>query len=233
MQTANPRKRRRLRSYVRSLSLGCDVTGVPVAPGRVNGEKCTVLRDSGCSTVTVKRGLVATTEPQTGIQIVSFADRSTKRVPTTIVFLDCPYYTGSVEAALLDEPLYDVILININGVKCPGIQVHDQTNSQDAAAVETRAASQREVKKLKTPKESDLGLSRDKLKALKQEDPTLEQARKNAETDDVIHTGRDNHCWYSYQKGVLVRHFKSPRLNMGMSLSRWLCQPVCGVKSCS
>ncbi|GFN92522.1 hypothetical protein PoB_001902800 [Plakobranchus ocellatus] len=170
---------------------------MPVAPGRVNGEKCTVLRDSGCSSVIVKRGLVASAEPRTGTQLVAFADGSTKRVPTTIVFLDCPYYKGSVETASLDEPLYDVILGNIHGVKCPGIQVHDKTISQDAAAVETRAASQRGVKKLKTPKESDLGLSKDNLKALQQEDPILEQARKNAVTGDVIHTGRGSHCWYS------------------------------------
>ncbi|GFO09163.1 retrovirus-related pol polyprotein from transposon 297 [Plakobranchus ocellatus] len=131
-------------------SPGHDVTVMPVAPGRVNGKKCTVLRDSGCSSVIVKRGLVTSAEPRTGTQLVAFADGSTKRVPTTIVFLDCPYYKGSVEAALLDEPLYDVILGNINGVKCPGIQVHDKTISQDAAAVKTRARVL--VRHFKSPK---------------------------------------------------------------------------------
>ncbi|KAK3788440.1 hypothetical protein RRG08_004735 [Elysia crispata] len=46
--------------------------------------------------------------------------------------------------------------------------------------METRAACRREWKKLKTPKENDLDLSVEELKALQKEDPSLEQAGKNA-----------------------------------------------------
>ncbi|KAK3777030.1 hypothetical protein RRG08_008883 [Elysia crispata] len=193
-------------------SSSCDVTGMPVAEGQVNGKKCTVLRDSGCSSVIVRRGLVGSTVPLTGTQRVCFADGSVKRVPTAMIYVDCPYYKGSVEAALLDKPLFDLILGNIEGAKCPGTRVG---GSLEAAAMETRAACRREWKKLKTPKENDLGLSVEELKALQKEDPSLEQARKNAETGDIVHTGRANECRCAYQKGVLMRHFKSPLVEHG------------------
>ncbi|KAK3788439.1 hypothetical protein RRG08_004734 [Elysia crispata] len=98
----------------------CHICGMPVAEGQVNGKKCTVLRDSGCSSVIVRRGLVASTVPLTGTQRVCFADGSVKRVPTAMIYVDCPYYKGSMEAALLDKPLFDLILGNIEGAKCPG-----------------------------------------------------------------------------------------------------------------
>ena len=101
-------------------SSSCDVTGMPVAEGQVNGKKCTVLRDSGCSSVIVRRGLVASTVPLTGTQRVGFADGSVKRVPTAMIYVDCPYYKGSVEAALLDKPLFDLILGNIKGQNAQG-----------------------------------------------------------------------------------------------------------------
>ncbi|GFR78367.1 reverse transcriptase [Elysia marginata] len=193
----------------------CDVPGMPVAKGYVNGTECTILRDSGCSAVIVRRGLVASTVPLTGSQLIRFADGSMKRVPTTQVFIDCPYYQGRVEAALLEAPLYDVMLGNIKGVKCPGLQIETESYSRKAAAMETRASSTKEIKKLKTPQQADLGLSREDLKDLQQEDPSLEQARRNALTGDIIHTGKDNESWYSYQKGILVRHFKSPKVEHG------------------
>ncbi|KAK3801413.1 hypothetical protein RRG08_035164 [Elysia crispata] len=190
---------------------------MPVAPGQVNGVKCTVLRDSGCSSVIVKRGLVASTVPRVGTQQVCLADGSTRRVPTAVVFIDCPYYKGSVKAALLDEPLYDVILGNIKGVKCPGFRANESLNSQEAATVETRAASKRESKMFKTPKVADLGLSEERLKVLQQKDPTLEQAKKIAEVGDKVHTDKASKSWFSYQRGVLVRYFNLQKLTMGIS----------------
>ena len=42
---------------------------------------------------------------------------------------------------------------------------------------------------MKTPKVADLGLSEERLKVLQQENATLEQAKKNAEVGDKVHTG--------------------------------------------
>ena len=122
---------------------GCDVTGMLVAPGQMNDVKSTVLGNSGCSSVVVKRGLVASKVPRVGTRIVCFVDGSTRRVPTLVVFIDCPYIKSNVEATLYDQPLYDVILGSIKGVKCPGSQANDQLNSLDAVTVETKVASKR------------------------------------------------------------------------------------------
>ncbi|KAK3742721.1 hypothetical protein RRG08_025663 [Elysia crispata] len=65
-------------------------------------------------------------------------------VSTKVIYIDCAYYTASVEAALLDEPLHDVTLGNTKGVKCP---VNDQLNSEDAAPLEVRVACKTESPK--------------------------------------------------------------------------------------
>ncbi|KAK3732066.1 hypothetical protein RRG08_026451 [Elysia crispata] len=74
----------------------------------------------------------------------------------------------------------------------------ESLNSQEAATVETRAASKRESKMFKTLKEADLGLSKKRLKVLQQKDPTLEQAKKIAEVGDEVNAGKASESWYSY-----------------------------------
>ncbi|KAK3803126.1 hypothetical protein RRG08_003812 [Elysia crispata] len=72
--------------------------------------------------------------------------------------------------------------------------------SCDAAAAVTRASKRTETKRLRPPDQVDLGLSVEELKEMQKEDPSLEQARKFARIGDVIHTGKQNQCWYSYPK---------------------------------
>ncbi|KAK3771807.1 hypothetical protein RRG08_060205 [Elysia crispata] len=186
-------------------SSNCDVTGMPVAEGQLEGDSSRARY------------------PSLAHNVCALPMGRLKRFPRLRYMWTVLIIKGSVEAALLDNPLFDLILGNIEGAKCPGTRVG---GSLEAAAVETRAACRRELKKLKTPKENDLGLSVEELKALQKEDPSLEQARKNAETGDIIHTGRANESRYTYQKGVLMRHFKSPLVEHG-DVVKQVVVPTC------
>jgi len=47
-------------------------------------------------------------------------DGTVRRVPVAKIEIDTPYYSGQVKAVCMRNPLYDVIILNIPGVKEEG-----------------------------------------------------------------------------------------------------------------
>ncbi|GFS19444.1 reverse transcriptase [Elysia marginata] len=134
---------------------------MPLALGSLDGKPVSVLRDSGCSCVVVRKGLGKGSGKGGKTLVVTLADGSNLAAESTQAFLDCPYFRGKVEAVEMESPLYDVILGNIVGAKCPGTVVEDSLNlnkaeGKEALAAQTRAASQRkDLKPLITPSSPD------------------------------------------------------------------------------
>ncbi|XP_040068163.1 uncharacterized protein LOC120841353 [Ixodes scapularis] len=90
---------------------------MPVERGLLDGQPAKVLRDTGCNTAIVRRKLVG---PQhlTGKQRqVVLVDGTCKLLPEAIVRIASSYFTGEVVAKCMDEPLYDVIIGNVQGAK--------------------------------------------------------------------------------------------------------------------
>ncbi|GFR95293.1 hypothetical protein ElyMa_004424800 [Elysia marginata] len=83
----------------------------------LNGQSASLLRDSGCTTVGVRRSFVKL-EDYTGrnISCITFGG-TVEKFPTAIIFLQSEFYSGSLEAAVLPNPVADIILGNINGAK--------------------------------------------------------------------------------------------------------------------
>ncbi|GFO20092.1 reverse transcriptase [Plakobranchus ocellatus] len=104
---------------------------------------CTLLRDSACNTVGVSKSL-APPDCYTGKSILvnTFCCRD-KLFPTCIIKIETPYFSGNVEACLMDSPIADVILGNINGLSSESPPI--DSNSSDVfpnssiACVVTRA----------------------------------------------------------------------------------------------
>ncbi|XP_042144991.1 uncharacterized protein LOC121835113 [Ixodes scapularis] len=89
------------------------VDNMPVVEGRVGEQKITVLRDTGCNTVVVKKSLVPV-ECYTGKSSPVFLlDRTVKYLPEAEIFVDTPFFVGKVIAKCIDNPLYDLVLGNI------------------------------------------------------------------------------------------------------------------------
>ncbi|KAH7985132.1 hypothetical protein HPB52_024303 [Rhipicephalus sanguineus] len=92
---------------------------MPTATGYLDGQPVTVLRDSGCNTVVVKRSLVPG-KSFTGItRTVHLLDGSSRHLPEARVYIDSPFFRGPTLALCMEKPLYDVVLGNIDGVVFP------------------------------------------------------------------------------------------------------------------
>ena len=87
-----------------------------IIDGIVNGRMVRVMRDTGSTGCTVRRSLV---EPNqyTGRRICcKLIDGSHLTVPEALIDVQCSFFTGRVEAAVMKNPLCDFIVGNIAGM---------------------------------------------------------------------------------------------------------------------
>ena len=103
----------------------------------VCGNKCKMLCDTGGNTVAVNRSLIplgSLTGRSVNVRTFCCANRTFQ---TAIVDLQSDYFTGLVEACVLDNPVADVILGNITGICDQSIDGIVKSNF--ACSVQTRA----------------------------------------------------------------------------------------------
>ena len=92
---------------------------MPVREGLIGGRRVSVLRDSGCSGVVVRRDLVADDSLTGEERVCVLIDGTIRKVPLARVSIDTPFYKGSVEALCMEHPVYDIILGNVPGLRGP------------------------------------------------------------------------------------------------------------------
>ena len=88
---------------------------MPVTKGLVNNTTATILRDSGCSGVVIRKDLVLSNQFTDQKRSCVMADGTISTLPVAIINLDTPYFVGRVEAVCMAKPVYDVLLGNIKG----------------------------------------------------------------------------------------------------------------------
>ena len=85
------------------------------------GKHCVgILRDTGCSGVIVRRSLVEPSEFTGKKRTLMMVDKSLIQVPTAICIVNCPVFSGRVEALYLEDPVCDVIIGNVPGALLVG-----------------------------------------------------------------------------------------------------------------
>ncbi|KAG0445029.1 hypothetical protein HPB47_002802 [Ixodes persulcatus] len=93
-----------------------------------------VLRDTGSNKVIIKRDLVDV-DQITGIRRpVYLVDETVKMLHEARVRVSTPYFRGVVTALCMEEPLYDLILGNITGVRdpdSPGVDAEEEDDPPD------------------------------------------------------------------------------------------------------
>uniref|UniRef100_A0A6B0VDB5 Putative reverse transcriptase n=1 Tax=Ixodes ricinus TaxID=34613 RepID=A0A6B0VDB5_IXORI len=92
---------------------------MPAAAGRLHGQAVTVLRDTGCNTVVVRRSLVPDDNLTGTSNLVYLADGTARVLPEARVHVETPFYSGNVVAKCMENPLYDLILGNLPNVRAP------------------------------------------------------------------------------------------------------------------
>jgi len=110
----------------------CRDTYMPVADGLLGKQPVRVLRDTGCSTVVVRRSLIPEENLPGQEERCVLIDGTVRRTPVAQVFIDTPHFSGTPTAVCMKNPLYDVIIGNIPGAT-------DPTTSHPASAVQTRS----------------------------------------------------------------------------------------------
>ena len=173
---------------------------MPVKSGLFSGKKVSVLRDTGCSTVVVRESLVPS-EMLTGEKrMCVLIDGTVRRNPVAQIEIDTPYFTGSVKAMCMKNPLYDIIVGNVDGAQA----VCESTDTKEIGqAVTTRQqAKMKPTKPLKVASDIDINVSSTDLTTMQAEDNSLKKAWEKT-TEDNSGIASDNS--FFIQKGLLYR----------------------------
>ena len=82
-----------------------------------SGKTVSVLRDTGSSAVGIRSNLVLDSEYTGKKEMVILIDGTARILPTAMVEVNTPFFSGKAEAIVVDNPIYDVIIGNIPGAR--------------------------------------------------------------------------------------------------------------------
>ena len=192
---------------------------MPVVKGYVGEQKVSVLRDSGCNTTIVKESLISEDEFTGNSQKCRLADGTIKSFRVAMIQVDTPYLTGRVEALCMENPVYDLVIGNIKGVRSvenpdlKWIPTHNSAEAVDekkSCSVETRA--QRKKDSTENPlhiPDINSKFSREDIIREQEKDESLARYRSSAETGEksVCKTGAQS--WYQKDRGLYYRKYQA------------------------
>jgi len=135
---------------------GCQIrdnTSMPVTKGRIGDKQVNVLRDTGCSTVIVRESLVSNDQLTGESRMCILIDGTVRKTPVANIHVQTPYLSGTVKAICMKQPIYDLIIGNVEGVKDETVYVNNdrvEAHEEDQA-VETRGQNRAKVKPVIIP----------------------------------------------------------------------------------
>jgi len=97
---------------------------MPASKGTVEGKPATVLRDTGCSSVVVRRSLVPDDKLTGQEALCILIDGTIRHTPVAEILVDTPYYRGPTTAVFMLNPIYDLIVGNVKGATEPNPSRH-------------------------------------------------------------------------------------------------------------
>ena len=188
--------------------LPVEYKSMPVVQGLINDHKVQVLRDTGCSGVIVRQKLVKPEQYTEQIQTCMLINGDIIRVPIVRVYIDTPHLTKEVDAMCRKNPIYDVVVGNVDGARPsddPDIN-WSPTRCQDIWAVITRGRKTRakvDVKPLKVSqiKGEESPINTEKLKVMQQNDKSLDRIRVPKGVSERKKYGK---AWYAVHEGVIM-----------------------------
>ena len=109
---------------------------LPVRKGVIGDWEVDVLRDTGCSTAVVRTSFMKDREYTGECRKCVLFDGTVREFETTKLAVSTPFFTGQLEALVMQNPLCDLIIGNVPGAKGPD-------DPAVAAAIETRGQRQK------------------------------------------------------------------------------------------
>ena len=210
------------------------VGSMPVMEGLVGDRKVQVLRDSGCNSALVKESLVKQEEMTNKTVSCVLADGTKRIFPVACIEVNTPFFAGRIDALCMKNPVYDLVLGNIKGVRPPDkpdvrwqpevkgnegqTENENGVSSHEVNAVETRAQIQRNktVKPLSVPCPV-LNVSKEEVIKQQKSDETLSGLSLKANSGEIIECSNGSTIQYHWKNEMLYRQFKSPGENSEVS----------------
>nr|XP_018672786.1 uncharacterized protein zf(cchc)-26 isoform X2 [Ciona intestinalis] len=191
--------------------------------GRVNGKTVETLRDTGCTTVLIRRSLVLDKQLTGEYQnLQGFVGRP-KAAPVAIVEIDTPYYSGTLEVVCVTNLNGDLIIGNIPGARnWDSPDPNWPATSVKSCAVVTRSKA-RERHQLKLLKIHgctgfDEAINKKTFQIAQDSDTSLDKFReKSNET-----SGNNGHVKFVKKMNLLYRQFWNPNVNDGKPILQLL-----------
>ncbi len=183
--------------------------GLPLCQGYVGDRLVEVLRDTGCNTAAIKRDIIKDNQLNGKVSSCVLMDGTLRQFPMATITVDTPYFSGEVDAMCMPNPIHDLIIGNIPGVKpVPDPNWQRERIPCKASAVTTRAMNAKEkhqIKPLVVPAVTIEEIGIKELKKQQDEDETLTKLWKHAEEEHEF-TGKGQRSYrYVVTKDVLYR----------------------------
>ncbi|XP_067939845.1 LOW QUALITY PROTEIN: uncharacterized protein [Watersipora subatra] len=106
--------------------------GVNLVGGYVNGKQVEMIRDTGCTTVVVKKSLVKADQYTGEEGYLRMADNTARKLPFAKISIDTPFYQGDITAMVIETPIHDLMLGNISGARSPFVSNENiEVNRED------------------------------------------------------------------------------------------------------
>ncbi|XP_025116167.1 uncharacterized protein LOC112577326 [Pomacea canaliculata] len=196
-----------------------DIGNMPVSRGQVGGNNVTVLRDTGCSGVVIRKDLVLEGQFTGNSSRLRCCHGHSQDVPTADVEISSPYFSGQVNAVCLDNPPYDLIIGNIEGARAAD---DPDPEWEHTCAVMTRAQAAQEKVKTQAlaviPNVRMPDIDKEELIRMQRDDPTLDQCRKQV----AKYTEDDEKIRFEEKGGVLYRIFRQRNFHNGQPVRQVL-----------
>ena len=188
-------------------------SNMPVYDGLVNGEKVRFLQDTGCSTAVVRESLVRQEQYTGKSSWCVLMDDTIKKCSLTMIQIDYPFYTGAVEAMVMENPIYDLVLGNAPGVR----KTPDQNwgkQSDNIGAVVTRAQAKRNEESIKPLNVAQIDVpfvNASKLEMSQREDSSLGKLWDLAQSGEKLKTRGNQIYRYEVRNSILYRVYEQTR----------------------
>ena len=202
----------------------------PIAQGKVGGILVSVLRDTDCNGVVVKRSLVCDDELTGEIGKLTSLDRSVIEAPVAHITIHTPFYEGRVEALCLDNPINDLVLGNIDGVRSPD-DPKPLNFEKQSAALTTRARAVSKAAPIQLLKVAEASkwpaVNREQFQKAQEEDESLKKLR-SAFAEKVRGKGSSH---FVIKDCLLYRVYQHPHVNNGKEIRQLVVPKVLRFKT--
>ena len=172
-----------------------------VQTGHLGGRPVKVMRDTGCTGAVVRRSLVTERQLTGKERRYRMIDGTESVAPVARVYLESPYYSGSLEVLCVKEPLFDVIVGNVEGA-AGGVC--------EANAVVTRAQHAKKeepYRSLRVRDPVDLGVTCEALKQAQVDDGSLKRFWELETRKETVRYCKGSTATFMQVRGLLYRMY--------------------------